>query len=138
MVAAFGSTEQPTTAGADPTSTANTMAAWVKQYDLDGLDVDYEVRAAFTDSTVGTGTDRFRLGSRTSRRWIRATVALSSGSPLSPRRSALSSPRANTSLPTLRLPLGMSNSPCRLWKEVLTGDVWAGSPSTMPSRGVPT
>ena len=44
IVSAFGSTEQPTTAGLDPIATANTMAAWVKDFDLDGIDVDYEVR----------------------------------------------------------------------------------------------
>ena len=44
MVSAFGATDAPTTNGANPTETANTMAAWVKQYGLDGLDVDYEVR----------------------------------------------------------------------------------------------
>ena len=43
MVAAFGSTNTPTTSGADPTDTANTMAAWVIEYGLDGIDVDYEV-----------------------------------------------------------------------------------------------
>ncbi|KAH9852021.1 glycoside hydrolase [Lenzites betulinus] len=42
IVSAFGSTDAPTSTGADPTSTANTMAAWVKQFDLDGIDVDYE------------------------------------------------------------------------------------------------
>ncbi|CDO78090.1 Glycoside Hydrolase Family 18 protein [Trametes cinnabarina] len=42
IVSAFGSTDAPTSSGADPTSTANTMAAWVKQFDLDGIDVDYE------------------------------------------------------------------------------------------------
>ena len=42
LVSAFGSTEAPTSSGADPTDTANTMAAWVIEYDLDGIDVDYE------------------------------------------------------------------------------------------------
>lgn len=42
MVSAFGSTDAPTSAGADPVGTANSMAAWVKTYGLDGLDVDYE------------------------------------------------------------------------------------------------
>ena len=46
IVSAFGSTDAPTSTGADPTSTANTMAAWVKEFDLDGIDVDYEVRPA--------------------------------------------------------------------------------------------
>jgi GH18 family chitinase len=44
MVSAFGSSDVPTTSGADPVATANTMAAFVKQYQLDGIDVDYEVR----------------------------------------------------------------------------------------------
>ena len=43
IVSLFGSTDAPTSSGADPVATANTMAAWVKQYDLDGVDVDYEV-----------------------------------------------------------------------------------------------
>ena len=43
MVSAFGSTDTPTSSGADPNSTASTMAAWVIQYGLDGIDVDYEV-----------------------------------------------------------------------------------------------
>ena len=43
LVSAFGSTDVPTTSGADPIATANAMAAWVKKYNLDGIDVDYEV-----------------------------------------------------------------------------------------------
>ncbi|EJD07906.1 glycoside hydrolase [Fomitiporia mediterranea MF3/22] len=42
IVSLFGATDAPTSTGADPTQTANTMAAWVKQFDLDGVDVDYE------------------------------------------------------------------------------------------------
>ncbi|KAG5641910.1 hypothetical protein DXG03_003977 [Asterophora parasitica] len=42
IVSAFGSTDAPTTNGADPIRTANTMAAWVKKYGLDGIDIDYE------------------------------------------------------------------------------------------------
>jgi chitinase len=47
IVSAFGSTETPTSSGFDPTDTANTIASWVKTYDLDGVDVDYEDFAAF-------------------------------------------------------------------------------------------
>ena len=43
LVSAFGDSEKPTTGGTDPTSTADNLAAWVKQYGLDGVDVDYEV-----------------------------------------------------------------------------------------------
>ncbi|KAE9394715.1 glycoside hydrolase [Gymnopus androsaceus JB14] len=42
VVSLFGSTDAPTSTGADPIATANTMAAWVIQYGLDGVDVDYE------------------------------------------------------------------------------------------------
>ncbi|KAI0731318.1 glycoside hydrolase [Earliella scabrosa] len=42
MVSAFGATDAPTSNRADPTQTANTMAAWVKEFGLDGIDVDYE------------------------------------------------------------------------------------------------
>ncbi|KAI5117052.1 hypothetical protein M0805_005291 [Coniferiporia weirii] len=42
IVSVFGSTDAPTSSGADPTDTANTVAAWVKEYDLDGVDIDYE------------------------------------------------------------------------------------------------
>ncbi|KAK0238911.1 glycoside hydrolase family 18 protein [Armillaria nabsnona] len=42
IVSVFGSTDKPTSNGADPTKTAITMAEWVKKYDMDGIDVDYE------------------------------------------------------------------------------------------------
>ena len=45
IVAAFGATDVPTSSGLDPVGVANTMGNWVKQYGLDGIDVDYEVRA---------------------------------------------------------------------------------------------
>ncbi|KAK0501322.1 glycoside hydrolase superfamily [Armillaria luteobubalina] len=47
LVSVFGSSDVPTTTGADPIATADTMAAWVTQYNLDGIDVDYEDFAAF-------------------------------------------------------------------------------------------
>lgn len=42
MVSAFGSTDYPT--NADPVDTARKLAAFVKEYGLAGVDVDYEVR----------------------------------------------------------------------------------------------
>ncbi|KAL1943056.1 hypothetical protein VTO73DRAFT_4727 [Trametes versicolor] len=42
MVSVFGSTDVPTSSRNDPVGTANTIAAWVKQWGLDGVDVDYE------------------------------------------------------------------------------------------------
>ncbi|KAK0446753.1 glycoside hydrolase family 18 protein [Armillaria borealis] len=45
LVSVFGSSDVPTTSRADPIATADTMAAWVTQYSLDGIDVDYEVTA---------------------------------------------------------------------------------------------
>lgn len=53
MVSAFGSTDAPTSSGADPIATANTMAAWVKEFGLDGIDVDYE---DFNAINSGTGS----------------------------------------------------------------------------------
>ncbi|KAJ6515099.1 glycoside hydrolase family 18 protein [Mycena vitilis] len=47
MVSAFGSTDVPTTSLVDPIATATTMGNWVKQYNLDGIDVDYEDLGAF-------------------------------------------------------------------------------------------
>lgn len=47
IVSVFGSTDAPTSTGADPVGTANTMAAWVKEFDLDGIDVDYEVSSSW-------------------------------------------------------------------------------------------
>ena len=43
IVSAFGSTETPTSSGVDPTSAASTVADWVIQYGVNGIDVDYEV-----------------------------------------------------------------------------------------------
>ncbi|KAG2136048.1 glycoside hydrolase family 18 protein [Suillus clintonianus] len=42
IVSAFGSTDVPTTEGCDPTTIANKLADYVLEYDLDGVDVDYE------------------------------------------------------------------------------------------------
>ena len=42
VASAFGETDEPTTKGADPTATANTMAQFVLDQKLDGIDVDYE------------------------------------------------------------------------------------------------
>ncbi|TDL19770.1 glycoside hydrolase family 18 protein [Rickenella mellea] len=47
IVSVFGSTDAPTSSGANAIYTANTMAAWVKKYNLDGIDVDYEDFSAF-------------------------------------------------------------------------------------------
>lgn len=47
VVSALGSTDVPTTVGSDPIALANTMGAWVKQWGLDGIDVDYEDFGAF-------------------------------------------------------------------------------------------
>jgi hypothetical protein len=57
MVTAFGDSNTPTTSNADPIATANTFAAWVIQYQLDGIDVDYEDFQAFN---VGNGKAEVR------------------------------------------------------------------------------
>jgi chitinase len=50
MVSAFGSTDSPTSNGADPTKTAQKLAQFVKDYDLDGVDVDYEDMTAMNSN----------------------------------------------------------------------------------------
>ncbi|KAG1880906.1 glycoside hydrolase family 18 protein [Suillus subluteus] len=62
IVSLFGSTETPTSSGYDPIDTANTMAAWVIEYGLQGVDVDYEDFAAFD---AGTGSAEQWLGNFT-------------------------------------------------------------------------
>jgi chitinase len=62
IVSLFGSTETPTSSGYDPIDTANTMAAWVIEYGLQGVDVDYEDFAAFD---AGTGAAEQWLGNFT-------------------------------------------------------------------------
>jgi hypothetical protein len=47
MVSAFGSTENPTTAGANATLTALKLADFVNSNNLDGVDIDWEDSAAF-------------------------------------------------------------------------------------------
>ena len=75
MVAAFGSTDVPTSAGADPVATANNLASFVKTYGLDGVDVDYEVGSLSTYVRV---LDRGELTllhiSRTSTPWTPALL----------------------------------------------------------------
>ncbi|KAF8577414.1 glycoside hydrolase family 18 protein [Ramaria rubella] len=54
MVSAFGSTDAPTSTSQNPTTLAQTMAAWVKEYDLDGIDVDYEDFNAVSAGTAAS------------------------------------------------------------------------------------
>ncbi|KIM83800.1 glycoside hydrolase family 18 protein [Piloderma croceum F 1598] len=49
MVSAFGSTDTPTTDGVDPVASAEAVAAFVKEFDLDGVDVDYEDAVALSN-----------------------------------------------------------------------------------------
>ncbi|KAH8112366.1 glycoside hydrolase family 18 protein [Phellopilus nigrolimitatus] len=67
IVSAFGSTDTPTTSGADAVDTANTIAAWVKQYDLDGVDIDYEDLSAMDkgDGSAETWLSNFTTQLRT-------------------------------------------------------------------------
>lgn len=43
IVSAFGSTDAPTSSGANAVTVANNLASWVVQYGLQGVDIDYEV-----------------------------------------------------------------------------------------------
>lgn len=76
MVAAFGSTDVPTTTGADPVGTANNIASFVKQWGFDGVDIDYEVRvlgcvAECLDADVVGGWQDFgAMDSGTAENWL--------------------------------------------------------------------
>ncbi|KZV73519.1 carbohydrate-binding module family 5 protein [Peniophora sp. CONT] len=52
LVSAFGSTGTPTSSGVDPVAAADSLAQWCKDYDLDGVDVDYEDFTAFNGGTT--------------------------------------------------------------------------------------
>ncbi|GLB41931.1 putative glycosyl hydrolase 18 family protein [Lyophyllum shimeji] len=64
IVSAFGSTDAPTTQNTDPVATANKMAGFVKQYNLDGIDVDYEdfdaMQAGKAEDWLSTFTSTLR------------------------------------------------------------------------------
>lgn len=47
MVSAFGSTDYPITQGKDAAQVGKDLAQFVKQYNLDGVDIDYEDSASF-------------------------------------------------------------------------------------------
>ncbi|KAJ6581492.1 glycoside hydrolase [Mycena capillaripes] len=47
VVSVFGSTDVPTSSNVNPVTMATTMANWVIQFNLDGIDVDYEDFNAF-------------------------------------------------------------------------------------------
>jgi GH18 family chitinase len=47
-VSAFGSTDKPTTQGYEPVALANKLSKFVKDYNLDGVDIDYEVCTALS------------------------------------------------------------------------------------------
>ncbi|KAJ7728956.1 glycoside hydrolase family 18 protein [Mycena maculata] len=56
LISAFGSDDQPSTSGVDPVTMATTIANFVVEYNLDGVDVDYEDFPSF-DSGTGAGED---------------------------------------------------------------------------------
>ena len=83
MISVFGSTDVPTSIGADPIATANTIAAWAKQFDMDGVDVDYEVMISCFPSMY---CSCLSLPLRTSMPSMQAMVVPRTG--LSPSRSS--------------------------------------------------
>ncbi len=52
MVSAFGATEFPTSEGRDPNATCTSLANFVKENKLDGVDLDWEDNGAME---AGTG-----------------------------------------------------------------------------------
>lgn len=73
IVSLFGSTDAPTTKNEDPTEMANTVAAFVKQYDLDGVDgaslsplISWTICVDWKTKSI----TKTSLHSITARRWI--------------------------------------------------------------------
>ena len=62
IVSAFGSTETPTTSKENPTTVASQMASWVKQYGVDGIDVDWEVSRLFFLHRHATNAHELMMG----------------------------------------------------------------------------
>lgn len=52
MVSAFGSTDAPTSSGQDPTQLAQSLASFVINNGLDGIDIDYEDFDAISAGTA--------------------------------------------------------------------------------------
>lgn len=78
IVSAFGSTEQPTTSGTNAVTVADNLASWVKQYGIQGVDIDYEVQSLFLG---GMGwTNVYFWNARTSLRLTAPQVPRSRGS----------------------------------------------------------
>ncbi|ODO00677.1 hypothetical protein L198_03002 [Cryptococcus wingfieldii CBS 7118] len=50
MISAFGSEDTPTTSGADAKTVAQDLAAFVQEYNLDGVDIDYEDMSAMNSA----------------------------------------------------------------------------------------
>ncbi|KAF9509607.1 glycoside hydrolase family 18 protein [Hydnum rufescens UP504] len=83
MVSAFGATDTPASAGADPTRTANSMASWVKKNHLDGIDVDFEDFEAI-NAADGRGEKWLITFTRTLRNALPVGQYLITHAPLAP------------------------------------------------------
>jgi chitinase len=81
MVSAFGSTDSPVTSGIDPTDCAQRLAAWVKQYNLDGVDIDWEDMHAMNTGSGEAWLITFQLELR---RQLPSGQYLISHAPVSP------------------------------------------------------
>lgn len=81
LVSLFGSTDTPTTSGVDPVVTADSVAAFVIQYDLDGADVDYEDLQAMN---AGTGAEQWLISFTTELRKKLPSPYIISHAPLAP------------------------------------------------------
>ena len=66
VVSAFGATDLPTSAGLDPVQLANTMAQYVLETDMDGIDVDWEETTLVTQQP-GVGEQWLATFTRTLR-----------------------------------------------------------------------
>lgn len=64
MLSVFGGEDTPTTSGVDAASFASTIAAFVKQYSFDGVDIDYEDFDAMSAGTAAEWIEIFHTSLR--------------------------------------------------------------------------
>jgi len=83
MVSAFGSTDTPASSKADPVGTGNSMASWVKNNNLDGIDVDFEDFAA-VNAADGTAENWLISFTQTLRSALPAGQYIITHAPLAP------------------------------------------------------
>ncbi|KAG6868953.1 hypothetical protein C0993_007167 [Termitomyces sp. T159_Od127] len=127
IVSVFGATDAPTSTGADPVATANTFAAFVKQFDLDGVDVDYELPTSQFEEGTSEYTTCSGLLTTSSDTWPQSALfqIARNGVPLSKLvigKPATKSDASNGFMPTTTLASCLETAKAQGWSEYSSSD----------------